>query len=247
MSELNIVDLIEHNPITRLTNTYQNKLLSKIKDNFNDTEQQLFVSSFYCYLNYNSNDFVIDLDNVWKWLGFTSKWTAKRLIEKLFIINKDYQMLLSQQVKQEKHGGHNKETFMLNVITFKKFCLKAGTKKADEIHDYYIKLEETLHEVVNEESVELKKQLEIKDKEVDKLETQVEKIRERTLLEQFKPNVQCVYYGTIDEVSDTNEKLIKFGNSNNLMRKFLGRVYIPRFSPVIYPLILCRTEFALTK
>ena len=43
MSELNIVDLIENNPITRLTNTYQNKLLSKIKDNFDDTEQQLFI------------------------------------------------------------------------------------------------------------------------------------------------------------------------------------------------------------
>ena len=43
MCELNIVDLIENNPITRLTNTYQNKLLFKIKDNFNDTEQQLLI------------------------------------------------------------------------------------------------------------------------------------------------------------------------------------------------------------
>lgn len=33
---------------------------------------------------------------------------------------------------------------MLNIKTFKKYCLKAGTKKADEIHEYYIKLEETL-------------------------------------------------------------------------------------------------------
>jgi phage anti-repressor protein len=54
--------------------------------------------------------------------------------------------LLTQQVKQSTHikGGHNKETFMLNIKTFKKYCLKAGTKKADEIHEYYIKLEETL-------------------------------------------------------------------------------------------------------
>lgn len=36
---------------------------------------------------------------------------------------------------------------MLKVNTFKKFCLKAGTKKADEIHDYYLKLEETLHDI----------------------------------------------------------------------------------------------------
>ena len=26
----------------------------------------------------------------------------------------------------------------MNILTFKKMCLKAGTKKADEIHDYFI-------------------------------------------------------------------------------------------------------------
>ena len=26
----------------------------------------------------------------------------------------------------------------MTINTFKKFCLKAGTKKADEIHDYYL-------------------------------------------------------------------------------------------------------------
>ena len=35
---------------------------------------------------------------------------------------------------------------MLTINTFKKFCLKAETKKADEIHDYFIKLEELLQE-----------------------------------------------------------------------------------------------------
>ena len=49
---LNIVELIENNPITRLSGTYQNKLLTKIKNNFTDTEQKLFVTSFYCFLNW---------------------------------------------------------------------------------------------------------------------------------------------------------------------------------------------------
>ena len=67
---------------------------------------------------------------------------------------------------------------MMTINTFKKFCLKAATKKADEIHDYYIKLEELLHEIINEESQELKLQLENKDKEyIDKLKKQ--KIIER--------------------------------------------------------------------
>lgn len=54
---------------------------------------------------------------------------------------------------------HNKETMMLTINTFKKFCLKAGTKKADEIYDYYIKLEELLLETMNEESHLLRLQL----------------------------------------------------------------------------------------
>jgi hypothetical protein len=43
---LNIVDLMETNPITRLSNTYQNKLLNKIKERFTDNQQQIFVTVF---------------------------------------------------------------------------------------------------------------------------------------------------------------------------------------------------------
>ena len=211
-SSFNIVDLIENNPITRLTNTYQHNLLTKIKANFTDNEQQIFVATFYSFLNYDSTkDFVIDLDDVWKWLGFLNKANSKRLLEKQFIIDKDYKILLTKPSEQKKHvkGGHNKETIMLNVETFKKFCMKAGTKKADEIHDYYIRQQQTLLEVIHEESTELKLQLEHS-------ENAREKIREKTLLEQFANNTQCVYYGLIDNVGDKNEKLIKFGNSNDL-------------------------------
>jgi len=81
MEELNIVDLIEHNPITKLSQSYKGKLLTKIQESFNNFEQQLFVSSFYCYLNYNSKtDFVVNLDDIWKWLGFSQKVKAKSLL-----------------------------------------------------------------------------------------------------------------------------------------------------------------------
>ena len=217
MDPFNIVDLIENNPITKLSTTYQNKLLTKIKAKFTETEQQLFVASFYGFLKYDANtDFVIDLDDVWKWVGFAQKVKAKILLEKHFIIDKDYKISTTPDTKTHTRGGHNKEIFMLNVATFKRFCLKAGTKKADEIIEYHIKLEETLKEVSHEESNELKTQLEQTTILLEKTEKTTEKIREKTLLEQFGRNTQCVYYGSIDNVSDTNEKLIKFGNSNNL-------------------------------
>jgi hypothetical protein len=51
----------------------------------------------------------------------------------------------------------------MNIYTFKRLCLKSDTKKADEIHDYYIKLEEILQKIINEETNELKDQLEEKN------------------------------------------------------------------------------------
>lgn len=229
-ASFNIVDLIENNPIATLSNTYQNKLLAKIKEEFTEYEQQMFVASFYGFLKYDSqNDFVVDLDNVWKWLGFLQKVKAKLLLERHFIINKDY-ILLSQTGKQTPptKGGHNKETFLLNIVTFKKLCLKAGTKKADEIHDYFIKLEKVLQQVIQEESNELKIQLQQQniinlqlEKQVIHTETEREIIREKTILEQFPNNTQCVYYGIIDNLSNNNEKLIKFGNSNNLKNRVI--------------------------
>ena len=111
--ELNIVELIEKNPIIQLSDTYQSKLLTKIKISFNDDEQRLFVSSFYGYLNYNSKtDFVIDLDTIWEWIGFSQKVRAKELLEKQFILDIDYKCLLSVQIEQKKgagRGGHNKD------------------------------------------------------------------------------------------------------------------------------------------
>ena len=71
---VDIVRLIESNPIARFNQTYQSKLIEKLQTNFSDYEQQMFLSNFYCYLKYDKvNDFVIDVDNIWEWLGFTNK------------------------------------------------------------------------------------------------------------------------------------------------------------------------------
>ena len=111
----------------------------KIKDF--PTEQQLFLSSFYCYLKYDKiNDYVIDLDNVWKWLGFSTKGHSKYLLEKQFIVDKDYKILLTKLRKQDfmtnnnedeivphpkkelklSHGGNNNELIMMNRFYFTK-------------------------------------------------------------------------------------------------------------------------------
>jgi hypothetical protein len=232
---LDIVELIEKNPITKLSTDYNIRLLSKIKTNFTDFEQQLFLSSFYCYLNYHTiNDFIIDLDDIWKWLDFTHKANAKNLLEKYFIINKDYtksrDITTTQPFNEKKHGGQNINKYFVTIKCFKSFCLKAGTTKATEIHAYYMKLEEVLQETVEEECNELKKQLEQKDTTINELKQTAE--QEKTLLikdkqravelaivNQFPVNTECIYFGTIDNTNENNELLIKFGHTNDLQNR----------------------------
>ena len=226
MMSVDIVNLIETNPITKLNGNYQSKLIEKVKIHFTDYEQQMFVASFYCYLNYNKSDFVIDLDNIWGWLGFSTKQKAKQLLEKNFIIDINYKTLLNHQVKQsdDTRGGHNKETFMLNIETFKKYCMKAGTKKADEIHDYFIKLEEILQEIMKEESDELKLQLEQKNTEIQQIEETKDKElemklkqqqtleREKVLLNQYATIGSIIYIIKV-KTFKTGEYIIKIGQS----------------------------------
>ena len=236
MQTLDIVNLIETNPITKLTCAYNNTLLNKLKENFTETEQQLFISSFYCYLNYNSTtDFIIDLDNVWKWLGFGQKINAKRVLEKHFIIDTDYKNLLLKPEEHDndnkKHGGHNKETILLTIKTFKLFCIKAETKKAKEIHEYFVKLEEILQQTLEEESTELKLQLEQAKKEIEqqaqtnkqelqqqtetnKKETteKVQRDREAFLLREYGSIGSIIYIIKV-KTHENGEYVIKIGES----------------------------------
>ena len=53
-------------------------LLTLLKQELTGEEQQLFCMNFQMYLYNNAKtDFVIDLDNVYKWLGFSTKGNAK--------------------------------------------------------------------------------------------------------------------------------------------------------------------------
>jgi hypothetical protein len=228
---IDIVNLIESNRLTQLIGNYESSVIDKVKAYFTTYEQQLFVSSFYCYLNYNETDFVIDLDNIWQWLGFSQKMTAKRLLENCLINDEDYKNLLYpnvREVKQEKkHGGHNKETIMLTVPAFKRFCLKAGTKKADEIHRYYLKLEKIIQEVSIEENKKLCEQLKVKDQEIvnkdaeiakreaeyqTKLKKQKELEREKVLLNQFSVSIPIVYIIRV-KTHENGEYIVKIGES----------------------------------
>jgi len=251
-SSFNIIAFIENNPISRLSNAYNNKFLIKIKENFTELEQQMFVSSFYCYLKYHpTNDYVIDLDDVWKWLGFSQKVRAKELIEKYFIVEKDFKYVLpnNQEQKNEGRGGHNKQTILLNINTFKLFCIKAETKKANEIHNYFVKLETLLQEIVQEETNELKLQLENANEKSNELKQQIENakneknelLEENEMLKKMNNKKPIIYiYQTntrkdekyflkIGSTMNFNQRAKPF-NQTNPFGKMVFSVEIPKYN-----------------
>jgi phage anti-repressor protein len=222
MSELNIVELIENHPISKLTNTYNVKLLDKIKTNFSDTEQQLFIGSFYCYLNYDTKkDFVVDLDDVWKWMGFSKKYYANTVLTKHFTERTDYINLAPASAvarsDDEKWGGQNIKKIMMTIKCFKSLCLKAQTKKASEIHEYYLKMEEVLHEVIEEEGTELKQKMEeqkrLLDQKTEELRITPELEKHRILLKEYGQISGSLVYIVRIKNCEQGKYIIKIGES----------------------------------
>jgi len=73
---IDIIDLVENNPIEKINETkYQYILIEKLQSNFINSEELLFLQNYYSYFKYDyQNDFVIDLDDVWKSFDFTKKF-----------------------------------------------------------------------------------------------------------------------------------------------------------------------------
>ena len=80
-----------------------------------------------------------------------------------------------------------------------------------------MKLEKILQETINEECIELKLQLQNKDKLVNEKQKEVE----QALISQFPVNTECIYFGIIDNTNENGEKLIKFGHTNVYQIEFL--------------------------
>lgn len=95
------------------------KLIQLIKENFNETDNELFKMSFNLFnQNYNSkDDFIINLDDVYKWMGFSRKDPAKRLLVNNFIKDRDYKIIILNyyyKIITEKYS--NNIYYLINII-----------------------------------------------------------------------------------------------------------------------------------
>ena len=84
--------LVANNSINTNLN-FQSKLIDKLTNTFTENEQKWYIANLYVYLNYHpTNDFPINLDDVYKLIGFPHKKNAKRTLTNNFTENEDYKI-----------------------------------------------------------------------------------------------------------------------------------------------------------
>jgi len=122
---LNFKELVSNGSST-LSLDLQTKFVDKLTTEFTNEEQQWYIANFYVYMNFHpTNGFPINLEHVFKMIGFCHKRNAKRTLENNFTENDDYKVT----VLPRDHGEFAEETIMLNVDTFKNLCMIAKTDK----------------------------------------------------------------------------------------------------------------------
>lgn len=223
---IDISQYINDNPLSGLSGTYQSKLVNQIKDEFDDFEQQVFLFNFFCYLNFDEkNDFIVDLNHVWPWLGFTRKDHAKHLLIKEFEIDIDFIIIktapeASGAVSQPQNGGQNKEKILMNVDTFKVFCMTANKPRSKEIRKYYVKLERIIQKLVDEQSLELRNQLQLEKQENEQLKNDLEQTQEQLEEIQEQLTIKTEENFTVQEQTLVNS----FSNVRGLPVFYTGMV-----------------------
>ena len=161
-----------------------------------------FINDFFKIIDYkevNSLDKTIDLENVVKWLNIQKKKAKETLIQ-TYKNNIDY--VIIKEKKSIGRGGHNKETILLTINCFKKFCQLTKSIKGNEVREYFIQVESLLNKY--------------KNYIIDGLETKIKKIQKgkKPLV---NPEKGVIYVFKVPDTTDNN--LYKIGRTQDLKKR----------------------------
>lgn len=193
------------------------ELYTLLQEEFNNEDQKQFIMNFQLYLIHGNDPtkFVVDLDTVWKCLGFSQKGTAKRLIQKTFEKNSDYvvQNLLYSS-RKHFHGGNNKETILMNVSAFKCLTMISNTEKGKQTRLYYSKMETIFFKYLENKNKTLIETIQTESKKKLELSKQI------NLLDAYK-DTPCVYIIKVSTENDTNF-IIRMGETDNIENRIIS-------------------------
>lgn len=94
----------------------------------------------------SKDQFSVDLENAWIWIGYSSKQKAKNKLIKNFEKGIDY---LTIWVKTPS-SGRPSESFLLTLDCFKSLSMMAGTEKGKEVRRYFLDCERQLKDKIEQ-------------------------------------------------------------------------------------------------
>jgi phage anti-repressor protein len=208
------------------------KLQSMLDNEFNDEEQQIFLTHFKVFLN-RDNDFIINIEFCLKWIGFSRKDNAKKLLEKNLTIDIDY-IMLRQQKEQDldstdnnikNWGGHNNEIILMTPNAFKQLCILANTDKGKQIRLYYIKMESVTMNYLkdkNEENEKIIKKITQKNIEATQKNKNLEyalKAEKENIARILNRRVHTESPGQVVYIYKESENKYKIGESSDISQR----------------------------
>lgn len=135
----------------------------------------------------STEQFPVDFDNAWRWIGWTRKSKAKKTLTNNFIEGVDF----CTRGCKSSTGGRSSELILLTVDCFKSLGMMAGTEKGREIRQYFLKCEKQAREIIPAQNEELEKL---------RLEVALSQSRERLAsatqtLESITPGLSALAFG----------------------------------------------------
>lgn len=145
--------------------------------------------------------FPVNFDDAWVWLGYSRKDNAKRILTTEFLQDVDF----SSSLRKTPSGGRPSETIMLTIDCFKSLGMLSGTEQGKQIRQYFLHCEKVLKQIAQER--QQKAQLPPIDVRVSNLVDAMEKMQR--LCGSFNPYMQQEFKDLIGNmVTESNQNLL---------------------------------------
>lgn len=95
----------------------------------------------------STDEFPVDFEDAWQWIGYTRKDSALKRLKKNFILGVDYvddSEEFSAVCRKNLQAGRPSDLFFLTVDCFKSFAMMAGTDRGREVRKYFLDCEKHL-------------------------------------------------------------------------------------------------------
>jgi phage anti-repressor protein len=135
---------------------FNDPIIKRLNEKLAFSQKEIFIQNFYFYLTIEDKKaFSVDFEDVWKWMGYSKKANAKARFDNLvnkgvFVEEIDFVIMLRPQLNSPNTVGPPIQDIRLTVACFKKFGVKCGTEKGEELIDYFVVMEEIVLDYTKE-------------------------------------------------------------------------------------------------